>query len=237
VCSGNVAIRRDIGVNFQVTQNSRVCSSHFKPSDYIRSLTGRKKTLKSSAVPSVFPWTKGSPAKRRAPKQRSPIKKKSPTKTSETTTISDSSNSTYVSSPVYSRETQESPDLENLDNSSPEELLDDREEKLRDLESEKAELEGKIKQLTMEIERLSAKNNSCQAKVFSIDRFITSDKDLSFYSVLESILRYLNPGKEGENINYWHSSTDYMTNVNQGSDKDAPKQGRPRQLSPREEFF
>ena len=226
-----------------MTQNSQVCSRHFKPSDYIRSRTGRKKTLKSSAVPSVFPWTKGSPAKRRVPKRISLIKKKSPTKTSETTTISDSSNSTCVSSPVDSRENQESPDLENLDNSSAEELLDDREEKLRNLESEKAKLEGKIKQPTMEIERLSAKNNSLQAKVFSIDRFITSDKDLSFYtrfpnaSVLESILRYLNPGKEGENINYCHSSTDDMTNVNQGSDKDAPKQGRPRQLSSREEFF
>ena len=89
-----VAIRRYIGVNFQVTQNSRVCSPHFKPSDYIRSLTGRNKTSKSSAVPSVFPWTKGSPAKKRAPKHISLIKKKSPKKTSETTTISDSSNST-----------------------------------------------------------------------------------------------------------------------------------------------
>ena len=94
----------------------------------------------------------------------------------------------------------------------------------------------------METERLSAKNNSLQAKVFSVDRFITSDKDLSFYtgfpnaSVLESTLRYLNPGKDGENINCWHSSTDDMTNVNQGIDKDAPKQGRPRQLSPRKEF-
>ena len=117
-----------------------------------------------------------------------------------------------MSSPVDSRENQESPDLENLDNSSAEELLDDREEKLRNLESEEAKLEGKIKQLTMEIERLSAKNNSFQAKVFSLDRFITSDKDLFYFtgfpnaSVLESILRYLNPGKEGENINYRHSS-------------------------------
>ena len=237
-----VAIRRDIGVNFQATQNSRVCSRHFKPADYIRSLTGRKKTLKS-AVSSVFPWTKGSPAKRRPLKHRSSIKKKSPTR-HDTTTISDSSNSTCVSiTAVDPRENQESPDLENLDNSSAEELLDDRKEKLRNLESEKAKLEGKIKQLTMEIERLSAKHNSLQGKVFSIDRFITSDKDLSFYtgfpnaSVLKSILRYLNPGKEGENINYWHSSTDDMTNVNQEGDKDAPKQGRPRQLSPREEFF
>ena len=106
-----------------------------------------------------------------------------------------------MSSPVDSRENQESPDLENLDNSSAEELLDDRKEKLRNLESEKAKLEGKIKQLTMEIERLSAKNNSFQAEVFSLDRFITSDKDLFYFtrfpnaSVLESILRYLNPGK------------------------------------------
>ena len=145
--------------------------------------------------------------------------------------------------PVDPRENQESPDLENFDNSSAEELLDDHEEKLRNLESEKAKLEGKIKQLTMEIERLSAKNNSLQAKVFSIDRFITSDKDLSFYtgfpnaSVLESILRYLNPGKGVVNINYWHSSTDDTKNVNQEGDKDAPKQGGPRQLSPREELF
>ena len=162
-----VEIRRDIGVNFQVTQNLRVCSRHFKPSDYIRSLTGRKKTLKYSAVPSVFPWTKGSPAKRRVPKHRSPIKKKSLRKTSETATrISDSSNSTCMSSPLDFRENQESPDLENLDNSSAEELLDDREEKLRNLEPEKAKLEVKIRHLTMEIERLSAKNNSLQAKVF-----------------------------------------------------------------------
>ena len=43
---------------------------------------------------------------------------------------------------------------------------------------------GKIKQLTMEIERLSAKINSFQAKVFSLDRFITSDKDLFYFTGL-----------------------------------------------------
>ena len=69
-----------------------------------------------------------------------------------------------MSSPVDSQENQESPDLENLDNSSADELLDDREEKLRNLESETAKPEGKIKQLTME----TANNNSLQAKVFTI---------------------------------------------------------------------
>jgi len=73
----------------------------------------------------------------------------------------------------------------------------------------------------METERLSATNNSLQAKVLSIDRYITSDKDFLSYTgfpnagILENLLQYLNPGKEGENINYWHSSTDDVTNVNQ----------------------
>ena len=95
----------------------------------------------------------------------------------------------------------------------------------------------------MKIEQLSAKNNSLQAKVFSIDRFMKSDKALSFYTgfpnatVLESVLQYLNPGKDGENMNYWHSPSDDVTNMNQRSDEDSPKQGRPRQLSTKEEFF
>ena len=41
-----VAIRRDIGKHFQVTKHTRVCSRLFKPSDYLPSLAGRKRTLK-----------------------------------------------------------------------------------------------------------------------------------------------------------------------------------------------
>ena len=46
-----VAIQRDIGKHFQVTTHTRVRSRHFKPSDYLPSLTGRKRTLKPTAVP------------------------------------------------------------------------------------------------------------------------------------------------------------------------------------------
>ena len=58
-----VAIRRDTGKHFQVTTHTRVCSRHFKPSDYLPSLAGRKRTLKSTAVPSVLHWKKRSPVK------------------------------------------------------------------------------------------------------------------------------------------------------------------------------
>ena len=62
-----VAILRHIGKHFQVATHTRVCSRQFKPSDYIPSLTGRKRTLKPTAVPSLFHWKKRSPVKRKAP--------------------------------------------------------------------------------------------------------------------------------------------------------------------------
>ena len=79
-----VAIRRDIGKHFQVTTHRRVCSRHFKPSDYLPSLTGRKRTLKPTAVPSVFHWKKRSPVKRKVPTRRSPVKRKKATEKATT---------------------------------------------------------------------------------------------------------------------------------------------------------
>ncbi|XP_026116957.1 uncharacterized protein LOC113095799 [Carassius auratus] len=51
-----VKIRRDIGPNFQITKNTRVCSKHFSPECFSRTLTGIRK-LKEGSVPSVFTWT------------------------------------------------------------------------------------------------------------------------------------------------------------------------------------
>ena len=79
-----VAIRRDIGKRFQVTTLTRVCSSHFKPSHYLPSLARRKRTLKPTAVRSVFHWKKRSPVKRKVPTTRSPIKRKNATEKATT---------------------------------------------------------------------------------------------------------------------------------------------------------
>ena len=38
-----VVIRRDVGKEFRVTDHTRVCSRRFKSSDYLTSLTSRKK--------------------------------------------------------------------------------------------------------------------------------------------------------------------------------------------------
>ena len=57
------AIRRDVGRFFRISGASKVCSLHFKLSDMSKGLGGRK-SLKTSAVPSIFAWKQTSPRKR-----------------------------------------------------------------------------------------------------------------------------------------------------------------------------
>ena len=68
------AIRRDVGKNFQITSNTRVCSAHFKSDDYIDKLASGeaavKKRLKSDALPSQFAWTAPSKSARRVLKRK-----------------------------------------------------------------------------------------------------------------------------------------------------------------------
>jgi len=54
--------------------------------------------------------------------------------------------------------------------------------------------------------------------------------------LFESVFEFLDPGKMGKNMSYWHSEDSATVNT-QRYDEDAPKQGRPRQLNPKEEFF
>lgn len=49
-------IRREPGPNFKVSSCTRVCSKHFLPSDFVKTLTG-KRNLKPYSVPCIFQWT------------------------------------------------------------------------------------------------------------------------------------------------------------------------------------
>ncbi|KAK2159687.1 hypothetical protein LSH36_148g05049, partial [Paralvinella palmiformis] len=53
------AIKRDLGLLFQITSCTRVCGRHFTPNDYKRGVMGPKrgKLLENDSVPSVFSWT------------------------------------------------------------------------------------------------------------------------------------------------------------------------------------
>ncbi|XP_078318707.1 uncharacterized protein LOC144620793 [Crassostrea virginica] len=68
-----VAIRRDPGPLFKISEHTVVCSRHFKTSDY--KWTPVRKTLKPGSVPSVFNWTIVTTPRRDIPKHQIPGKR------------------------------------------------------------------------------------------------------------------------------------------------------------------
>ena len=65
-----------MSADFQINKRTRICSLHFKPSDFTTTLTGRR-NVKNEAIPSKFAWSPASP-KRKSPRKRlwpSPTKK------------------------------------------------------------------------------------------------------------------------------------------------------------------
>ena len=91
------AIRRDVGREFQVNENTRICSKHFKCSDYNTSLTGIR-TLTDSAAPSIFEWKEASPKKRKVPVRKSP--RKSVKRSDDESRIAEPSTSHGLEEPV-----------------------------------------------------------------------------------------------------------------------------------------
>ena len=63
--------------------------------------------------------------------------------------------------------------------------------------------------LKLEVAELSLRNTTLQTRIFTVDEFVEADKDLIFYTgfpnraVFEIVSEFLDPGSEGENINYW----------------------------------
>ena len=64
------AIRRDEGKEFTVNQNTKICSRHFKPGDFAKSIGGQRIYVREGVVPSRFSWSQSSPLKRKPQKRR-----------------------------------------------------------------------------------------------------------------------------------------------------------------------
>ena len=231
-----VAIRRDVGRHFEVTKHTRVCSRHFLPDDYCFSFANRKRTLKRTAVPSVFTWKKDSPAKRNPPRKRSLC-----------VDGEDSSSPVNVSNVVHDD------DYNHEQFSLPAEILNqppktvpvhDLQATIEELKAMNSRLLQENDDLKAEINELNLCKTSLEKRSFNVDKLVESDKDLTFYTgfpsraVFDSVLDFLNPGEDGENINYWYGATDSDATASGSTcDKTTRPAGRPRQLRPREEFF
>ena len=79
------------------------------------------------------------------------------------------------------------------------------------------------------MEQLTHSCSLLEARLFSVERFANSDKDLNFYTgfpnkgVFDNVFDFLDPGNEVKNIRYWHSSSDKSEANSLCDDEDAPK--------------
>ena len=102
----------------------------------------------------------------------------------------------------------------------------------------------KLNEVKQQLVNLTSRYNHLEKKSFSLDRF---SKSMWFYTgfandeIFDALYNLCDPGENGENIRYWHSSsTGQDTTVLSENDEYTetfPKPGRPRLLHPKEELF
>lgn len=267
------AIRRDIGRKFTITSHTRVCSRHFKESDFKKTLAGRR-VLCPAAVPSIFPWRKSSPKKRKPPKPRYVVSKAVSTTKVANEELELTSSSLNVDNNGFevlevdgnyqeyrtSEEENMSEMERQIDKENKEEDRTTQVESVSELKKQIEELNDKLQEqkektnaLVIELNEvkqklvnLTTRYNDLEKKSFSLNQFRNS-KSLGFYTgfangeIFDALYNFCDPGENGENIRYWHSSsTDQDRTVLSESDEDLesfPKAGRPRLLHPKEELF
>lgn len=104
----------------------------------------------------------------------------------------------------------------------------------------KEKLESEMLSLKENIALLRQKCEKLEKYMFSFDNVKTDDSLFTFYTgfpnvqTMMALYEYLNPGVNGINIKYWLSSQDDLPKAAAGN---SVKQGRPRTLTPSEEFF
>ena len=109
-------------------------------------------------------------------------------------------------------------------------------------------LKSKIKDLKQQQHDTQRKYDSLRRKLFSLDSFKAKNSGTAvFYTGFQdwdsftAIYNYLDPGEQGENINYWLSGNTDINVVNYDDDDSDEmslnKKGRARSLKPVEEFF
>lgn len=167
-------IRRDLGRDFTITKATKICSDHFMPSDFLvddQSLQGGRRRLKSTAVPSVFAWTK--------------IKKRTSV-TSQKALQQLTSDSTIMEQSTYSEEVDPSNEGECYCSDTKvmdEKQITDLQKEVFELRSKLEETENKLSRALFRLENIKDDNN--------LMKFYTGFTDytmlMAFYNeVLES---------------------------------------------------
>ena len=209
-----------------------VCSLHFNDEDLEKSnFSGRWKVIQGR-LPSMFKCWGHRPSLLPSVSKKRKLNKLVRQKSEATCT-----NPTI--SHVITTEQEEIDDacgvVDDMNNTEPNDQCEilKLEESISQLNAEIIDLKEQLKFAQLKIDNL---NKAVSKMEFSIENI--QDKDVSFYTgfssykVFESVLNYLNPGAKGENLVYNRSEA-----IEELDDSLGDKMGRPRKLSPSNQFF
>ncbi|KAM7297119.1 uncharacterized protein ISCGN_022272 [Ixodes scapularis] len=225
-----VAIKRDEGKHFKVTQSTKVCSKHFKEEQYLPGYVNGRRFLKEGVVPSVFRFSV-TKVPRRTLHRNATAPPSSPVNVAAA--VGDE-----AGTPSCEDQLPPDPNASLL----PQEEVAEQAALVRrltsDLEKSQEELskaQREVLKLKRHIEILEEENKKLKQKVsrkFSIECFKDAPEDVQFYTGLPDygtfmfLLKFVDPGQNGENVKLW--------SVSYSQDS---KQGRPRSLPPHDELF
>ena len=220
-----------------------------------RTLAGRRK-LCSTAVPYIFSWKKDSPKKRKPPKSRHTGANidNEELETQESNSFDNAFRAIEVETEV---ETEVDDHIENDRTTKQEENILELKERMENLEKKLKEfrealeaekdktkaLDIKLRDAQKVVIDLTTRCQEYEKKTFCSNKFKDS-KSMAFYTgfpsveLFDAVYDFCDPGEDGENIRYWHSSsTNQNTTVVCEPIESVPKPGRRRLLHPKEELF
>ena len=240
------AIRREEGRHFRVTDFTKICSRHFRTGD-LRKTLGGKCEVKNGVVPSVFPWIRTSPRKRKEPTARNFNALSSRARNLNTSVVSaeEPANELPASvSDVESNSGSTTQDGETQTEFTDHEvyltnIISNNDKKIQEMEQE-------IKELKRQLQYMQRQNDDLNDRLFTLENLKSKDSSATFYSGFPNwetfmvVYTYLDPGEKGENISYWRSTnpgvfSDYTEEKK--ADESLTKKGRARSLRPQDEFL
>ena len=251
-------IRRDEGKDFEVKDDTKVCSLHFDQSEISKGFGGKMSLKRRSEVfPTKFAW-RTSPCKRKPPTPRfssqpKPAKRRCIAKEAAfvfsnqnmaTTSTSDQGSSAAASGDSKEQEREKPSDSSGMDLETLKTEVSKLQSQNQDLKQQLEKALAAIADLRGKVANLEDKNSKLSKREFCFEN-LSEDSSVVFYTgfpnaqAFEATFKYLNPGETGENIRFWRSADHSVdtTHYTGGQQSKLRKRGLPRAMNPKQEFF
>ena len=258
------AIRRDVGKNFRPSRWTKICSLHFKETDFYN-FFGRHRTLREDAVPSVFPFygdSSGTNLKAPSAQECTPcdgprctrsgrllgsaletispgceLSLQEPLNSLSAPPLQELNSPARLCSPAPRSRQESNHSLEHTEDQSALEIL----------KAENEALKQCLNQLKMANVELTNELKLAETRRFCFENIQDSDDDVHFHtglpssSVFYELLHYLSPERMRSNVVYRATAQNWVAKPDDPANapwrETSTSQGRPPKLSQVNELF